>query len=430
VVHRLEGAEADEARHAGRVRLWVPENDARHQQPVEVANASPARVAGAGEREPLVQKADIVISLMPPHLHVHLAKDCLKYKKNLITSSYVSDELRLMDAAVREAGLMFMCEMGLDPGIDHMTANKMIHEIHASGGIISSFKSYCGGLIAPESDDNPWHYKFTWNPKNIITAGVGGSRYQHEGAEKFVPYEQIFEDNEAIDIEGIGALAWYPNRDSLKYLELYELPHIQTFLRATFRYPAFCEGWQALIHLGLTAMDDALETSGLTYADWMCQKTDCTDKALLPEHVAQKLLCTPDSPVPQMLEWLGVYGEQPLPIGTLHSGEILLDLLLNKWSMQPTDKDMVVMQHEIDYTVSNIKQRITSTLVIKGDDREQSAMAKTVGMPMAILAHKILAGELTPPHGVLIPNTSNIYEPVLQQLAQHGVVFKDVITLL
>jgi saccharopine dehydrogenase-like NADP-dependent oxidoreductase len=252
------------------------------------AEAAVIDITNAAEREPLVQRADIVISLMPPNLHIFLAKDCLKYKKNLITSSYISDEMREMDQAVKEAGLMFMCEMGLDPGIDHMTANKIIHSIQRVAGIITSFKSYCGGLIAPESDNNPWHYKFSWNPKNIVTAGLGGAKYLGNDKHVDVPYEKIFDHNKKIKVTDVGTLAYYPNRDSLRYLDIYDVPDIKTFMRATLRHPSFCKGWQALIELNLTDQGDAFNTSGKTYASWLKQKTGYTGSNSLKQYIAEK----------------------------------------------------------------------------------------------------------------------------------------------
>lgn len=377
------------------------------------------------QREPLVKRADIVVSLMPPHLHIHLAKDCLVHKKNLITSSYVSDELKAMDAAVKEAGLMFMCEMGLDPGIDHMTASKIIHSIHRVAGSIYSFKSYCGGLIAPESDNNPWHYKFSWNPKNIITAGVGGAKYLANGKEVEVPYEKIFENNKKIKVDGLGSLAYYPNRDSLKYLDIYDMPDIKTFLRATLRYPSFCVGWDALIALGMTSYDDSFDKKGQTLSSWLAFKAGCTDKSSLLECVTKKLAVTDDSMEIELLRWLGLFEELPLKPGTASSGDILLELLLEKWNMASAEKDMVVMQHEIEYMHKGRKTKLTSTMVIKGENRELSAMAKTVGMPMGILARMVLNKKITPPTGVLIPNMQSVYRPVLQELENYGIEFKD-----
>lgn len=388
------------------------------------AEAAPIDITNPAQREPLVKRADIVVSLMPPHLHIHLAKDCLKFKKNLITSSYVSEELKAMDQEVKDAGLMFMCEMGLDPGIDHMTANKIIHSVHRVAGSIYSFKSYCGGLIAPESDNNPWHYKFSWNPRNIITAGLGGSKYLQNGKIVEIPYEKIFENNKKIKVDGLGSLAYYPNRDSLKYLDLYDIPDIKTFLRATLRYPAFSIGWDALIKLGMTTMEDSFDKKGQTLRSWLIAKSGCT-QGDLKAAVAAKLGVEADSTAITLLEWLGLFEEYPLMPGTASSGEILLDLLLDKWSMASAEKDMVVMQHEIEYMHKGRKTKLTSTMVIKGENRERSAMAKTVGLPMGILARLVLNKKVTPPLGVHIPSMPAVYRPVLAELEDHGIEFID-----
>ncbi len=384
-------------------------------------------ITSAADRQRLVKRADIVVSLMPPHLHILLAKDCLEFKKNLITSSYISPEMREMDAAVKEAGLMFMCEMGLDPGIDHMTANKIIHSTQRVAAVITSFKSYCGGLIAPESDDNPWHYKFSWNPRNIITAGLGGAQYLANGKELEVPYEQIFDGNKKIRVDSLGSLAYYPNRDSLRYLDLYDVPEIKTFLRATLRHPDFCKGWNAVIQLGLTNDQDALANAN-TYAQWLQSKTGYLNNVSLKEHVAQKLDVQPQDKVMKMLEWMGLFNDQPLPAKAKTSAEALLELLLAKWEMQPADKDMVVMQHEVEYMHREKKIKLTSTMVLKGDDRENSAMAKTVGLPMAVLARMVLNNKITPPKGVLIPSMPSVYKPVMTELHHHGINFTEEIS--
>ena len=389
------------------------------------AEAAVIDITKASDREPLVKRADIVVSLMPPHLHIHLAKDCLKHKKNLITSSYISDEMKEMDKAVKEAGLMFMCEMGLDPGIDHMTANKIIHSIHRVAGSIISFKSYCGGLIAPESDNNPWHYKFSWNPKNIITAGFGGAKYLQNGKHVEVPYEKMFEHTKKIKVDDLGMLAFYPNRDSLRYLDLYDVPDIKTFLRATLRYPAFCKGWQALISLGLTNQDDVFDTKGQTYASWIKSKSGFKNNGSLPKHVAGLVGVDEDDKVISMIQWLGLFDESPLKPAKCSSADILLELLLDKWKMASVEKDMVVMQHEIEYIHKGKKITLTSSMVIKGENREYSAMAKTVGLPMGILARMVLNKKITPPTGVLLPVMPSVYRPLLTELAHHGIVFSE-----
>ncbi len=388
------------------------------------AEAVAIDITDRSKREPLVKQADIVISLMPPHLHIHLAKDCLKHKKNLITSSYISEEMRAMDKEVKEAGLMFMCEMGLDPGIDHMTANKIIHGIHRVAGIITSFKSYCGGLIAPESDNNPWHYKFSWNPRNVVTAGSGGARYLLKGKEEDVPYEKMFEAIRKVNVPDAGTLAYYPNRDSLSYVDLYEVPDVKTFMRATLRHPNFNKGWQALITLGLTDATDSIESQGNTYLSWVKQKAGWT-KGSVEDFVAKKL--NADDKVMHMLTWLGLFEQKPLPEGTHSSADILLSLLIPRWEMAPEDKDMVVMLHEIEYQHRGNKIKLSSSMVVKGENRDHSAMAKTVGLPIAILARMVLGNKISLPKGVVIPNMPAVYRPVLTELAHYDIEFNDVV---
>lgn len=380
-------------------------------------------ITNTKEREALVKRADIVVSLMPAHLHIHLAQDCLKHKKNLITSSYISPEMKAMDAEVKKAGLMFMCEMGLDPGIDHMTASHIIHGIQRVAGIITSFKSYCGGLVAPESDDNPWHYKFSWNPKNIITAGYDGAKYLSQGKEVDVPYEKMFEDNKKIKNEVLGLLAYYPNRDSLRYLGLYDVPEAKTFMRATLRYPGFCKGWDALIKLGLTDDKDTVNTKGLTYASWLKNKTGHKSGTLI-SHIAKKLDISETDKSISMLKWLGLFDEKPVTEGK-SSADILLQVLLDKWQMKPEDKDIVVLQHEVEYFHKDRKTKLTSSMTLTGENSEYSAMAKTVGLPIGILTKLVLDKRINPPTGVLIPNMATVYRPVLTELKHHGISFKD-----
>ena len=385
-------------------------------------------ITNDAERRRLVEEADLVVSLMPPHLHILLAKDCLHYKKNLITSSYISPEMREMDAAVKSAGLMFMCEMGLDPGIDHMTASQILHSVQKLAASLTSFKSYCGGLIAPESDDNPWHYKFSWNPKNIITAGADGAAYLMNGKDISVPYQKMFDNNKKIKVDGLGSLAFYPNRDSLRYLDIYDVPDIETFLRATLRHPDFCKGWQALVELGLTDISDTMDAAATpTYASWVAAKAGFGGQTAetLRASVASKLEIQPNGTVIRMLAWLGLFEDKAISLPKKTSGETLLEILLQKWQMKPADKDMVVMQHEVNYMFRNREVNLTSTMVIKGEDREFSAMAKTVGLPMGILARMVMNEKLSLPKGVHIPNMPSVYKPILKELQYHGIVFHE-----
>jgi len=380
-------------------------------------------------RQKLVKEADIVVSLMPPHLHIMLAKDCLQFGKHLITSSYVSPEMQELDKSVKEAGLMFMCEMGLDPGIDHMTASRIFDSIHKVSSRVLVFESYCGGLVAPESDTNPWHYKFSWNPRNIINAGKDGAHYLHGRKEIEVPYSQMFLNNKKIYCPGAGNLAYYPNRDSFHYIDLYGLDSVRTFMRATLRHPDFCKGWDALIQMGLTNTEDRFETDELTYAGWICLLTGYSDTTIsLQEYVWDKYIIE-DKKVREMIIWLGLFDQTRIRPGAKSSADILLELLLYKWAMHPEDKDMVVMQHNVRYEFRNEITNMTSTMVVKGEDSNFSAMAKTVGMPMAILTEMVANNKIIPPRGVLIPTMPEIYRPVLNKLSKIGVEFTETVSM-
>jgi saccharopine dehydrogenase-like NADP-dependent oxidoreductase len=382
-------------------------------------------ITDADKRAALVQRADFVVSLLPPALHILVARDCLKYKRSLITSSYMSDEMQALDAEVKEAGLMFMCEMGLDPGIDHMTASKIIHSIQRVAGSITSFKSYCGGLIAPESDNNPWHYKFTWNPMNVVVAGKGGAKYLAAGKQVEVPYEKMFELTKKVKIGDVGSYAFYPNRDSYRYLDLYDVPEIKTFLRATLRHASFLKGWNAVVLLGLTREDDRAPRTGLTHAEWLRSATSCGPDANLASHVAAMLGVPENDKSISLLSWLGLFNNTPIADGVKTSAEILLDILQSKWGMAADDKDMVLMQHEFEYNHKGRKVKLTSTMSVIGEGRDHSAMAKTVGLPMGILAKLVLTGKIHPPTGVVIPTMPAVYRPVLTELGHFGIVFTE-----
>lgn len=380
------------------------------------------------QRQKLVKEADLVLSLMPPHLHILLAKDCLEFEKNLITSSYASEEMKELHQKAKEKGLMFMCEMGLDPGIDHMTASHIFDSIRKVSSDILSFKSYCGGLIAPESDNNPWHYKFSWNPQNVINAGKDGAKFLKNGKEVRIGYEQVFEHTSTIHCEQVGKLAYYANRDSIPYIQLYDVPEAKDFLRATLRYPAFIKGWNGLIRMGLTDAGQEFDTDHLTYKEWMQQLMGYDDTSLSPAEFAWKKYDIKSPSVQKMIEWLDLFADQHIGKGRLSAAAILLDILSRKWKMEPADKDMVVMQHEIQYRYKGNINNLVTSMVVTGVNSEFSAMAKTVGMPMAILAELVLSKNIRIPTGVLIPTMPEVYRPVLNRLRKYGIAFEDVIS--
>ncbi len=390
----------------------------------ERAIAAPIDITDAAARRPLVEAADLVVSLMPAHLHILLAEDCLAAGKNIITSSYASPEMLALDSAVRAAGLSFLCEMGLDPGIDHMSASKMVHGLEAEGASILGFKSYCGGLVAPESDTNPWHYKIAWNPRNIMLAGKGGARFLEAGKEESISYENLFSEIGTIEVDGLGTLAYYANRDSLRYPELYHVPNAQTFLRATLRYPAFCAGWNAVIALGLTNETKSVGNAE-TWVDLTRHLTGATEGETIEMACTRFLGTAGTEEVIELLRWLGLFDELPLPADAKTVTDALLPLLEEKWQLQPADRDLVVMQHEARFEKEGEEKTLYSTLVLEGSNQRLSAMAKTVGMPMAIAAHRLMNGNNDFPKGVHIPNVPTIYEPILEALEAFDITFKE-----
>jgi saccharopine dehydrogenase-like NADP-dependent oxidoreductase len=374
------------------------------------------------ERAELIQHAELVISLLPPSLHIVVAKDCLLYAKNLITASYVSDEIKAMDAELKEKKVLFMCEMGLDPGIDHMSAMKIIDEIAKENGEIFEFKSHCGGLVAPESDTNPWHYKISWNPRNVITAGAAGAHFLFNKQEYKIDYPQIFKNNQTIQVNGIGQLAYYSNRDSLSYQALYDLKNVDTLERTTLRYPAYSAAWQYIIDMGLTNEKSKLyDTENLTFEAWL-------QDVLQTNNVAEKLnfIFGNDEASQKLFDYLDLTSRQFINIGTQKSNaDILQSVIEQKWKMQDTDKDMIVMQHEFKYRKAGKATYLKSTLIVKGEDKTYTAMAKTVGLPMAILAKLILTEKVTALYGVNIPVMQKVYAPVLQELVEQGIIFEE-----
>ncbi|MBC7886933.1 MAG: saccharopine dehydrogenase NADP-binding domain-containing protein [Ferruginibacter sp.] len=357
------------------------------------------------QRSALIQQAAIVISMMPPALHFLIAKDCVEYGKNLLTASYLDASIKSLQTEIHIKKLLFIVEMGLDPGIDHMSAMRIIDDIKARSGVIISFKSHCGGLVAPENDDNPWHYKISWNPRNVVMAGKAGAAYKLAGEIKYEPYETVFSNCPQVDIDGLGSLAAYPNRDSLSYLPIYELEHTATFLRTTLRYPAFCVGWNAIVLSGLANDAAILNTEGLTFSKWSA--------AVVP-------FVNDDNKT--LLRFLGLFDEVPVPSTAKTSADILQFLLETRLMMQPGDKDMVVMMHEIAYEYCGVTTKIESSLVIKGEDHLRTAMAKAVGLPLGIAAKLILNGtiQLT---GIHLPTIKEIYDPVLIELEKAGICF-------
>ncbi len=370
-------------------------------------NPVQVNVENVAERNALIEKADLVISLLPPALHILIARDCVLHAKNLLTASYVDDEIKKLGDRIREKGLFFLCEMGLDPGIDHMSAMEIIHRIHARGGKIRVFKSHTGGLVAPESDDNPWHYKISWNPANVVRAGSAGAVYLDSGKVKKIPYPELFEKTGLVEIKPMGNFAWYPNRDSLTYIPVYGLESVQSFIRTTLRHPIFCAGWKNIVRAGLTNDELLVPSSGKTYADW-----------------SKPLLAFTDDGNRHLYNQLGLFENELLPQGQMTSAKILQTRLEQKWRMQDDDKDMILMLHEFEFEIENQKKYLRSSLVVKGENAARTAMAKTVGLPLGISAKLILENKM-PLTGLHIPIIPEIYIPVLKELEGEGIRFQE-----
>ncbi len=393
------------------------------------ANAIAFDVKNENQRVEEIKNADIVISLLPPELHFLAAVDCISFKKNLITASYVSDAIQKLNNDARSAGVLLLNEIGLDPGIDHMSAMEVIDQLKNDKAELLSFKSYTGGLVAPEYNDNPWGYKFTWNPRNVILAGQGTAKFLQEGKYRYIPYNRLFKQIEIVEVEGMGIFDGYANRDSLAYRHHYKIENIPTILRGTLRNRGFCEAWNVFAQLGLTDDSYMIENSSeLTYAQLV--------EALLPANAEGKdmkqktaFVCNmdPDNEAMKKIEWTGIFEDVKINLQNASPAKILQNLLESQWVLKETDKDMIVMQHQFEYREadSNIEtKKIIPSLVVKGDDAEFTAMAKTVGLPIGIAAQLILNGKIKL-SGVHIPVMKEIYEPVLKELKSFGIVFNE-----
>lgn len=376
------------------------------------------------EREPehldaLVAGTDLAVSMLPYIHHLQVAQACLRHRRHLVTTSYVKDEMRALDGAAREAGVIFLNEIGLDPGIDHMSAMRVIDRVHAGGGQVVAFRSYCGGLPAPEANTNPFGYKFSWSPRGVLLAGRNDARYLEDGRVVEVPNRRLFATRHPVPVEGVGVLEAYPNRDSLPYIQLYGIPEARTMYRGTLRYPGWCETWQKFVELGLLDLTEREDLAGMTYRQLLAQLIGRPQTPDLRRDLAVHLDLPEDSPVLDRFEWLGLLSDDPLP-----PQRTILDVLAvrmqEKLQYAPGERDMVVLLHDFVAEYPDRRERIRSWLVDFGIPHGDTAMARTVGLPAAIATRLILQGviQLT---GVHIPVLPEIYRPVLAELEERGI---------
>lgn len=392
-------------------------------------NATPLAldIFNAEERKKAIANASIVISMLPAHLHIEIAKDCLEFKKHLVTASYISDAMQALNEEAQKNNLIFMNEIGLDPGIDHMSAMKVIDEIRSKGGKMLLFESFCGGLVAPESDNNLWNYKFTWAPRNVVLAGQGGAaKFIQEGTYKYIPYSALFRRTEFLEVEGYGKFEAYSNRDSLKYRSIYGLDDILTLYRGTIRRVGYSRAWNMFVQLGMTDDSYIIEDSeNMSYRQFV--------NSFLPYHptdsveIKTRLILKIDQDDIMWdklleLDLFNPHKKVNLPNAT--PAQILEKILTDSWALEPDDKDMIVMYHKFGYEINGEKKQIDSKMVCTGEDQTYTAMAKTVGLPVAIATLLILNGKITTP-GVQLPIKKEVYEPILKELEEYGVIFNE-----
>ncbi len=383
-------------------------------------------------RGKLVAQADCVASLMPPHLHDIIAADCLLYAKHLVTASYLSPVFKSMAAEAEAKNVLFMGELGLDPGIDHLSAMKIIDEVEEKGGTVTCLKSYCGGLVAPECEgDNAWGYKFTWNPMNVVLAGKGAAQYLENGKLKCKPYNRIFREISVVNVPTVGEWDGYVNRDSVQYRELYGLKDATTLIRGTLRKRGFCKTWDIFIQLGMTDESYVLECKNKTYSDFLeyylpanTPENSIENSSSLRDRLRKFLNKTAISNCIDKIEWLGFFDNLPISLEKGTPAEILLSLLLKKWQLAPDDHDMVIMQHEFEYNIDSKNYRHLSAFIVKGENTEDTAMAKHVGLPMAVMVKLLMQNKIAL-RGVHIPTQKEVYTQILPELADLGVVFQE-----
>lgn len=378
-------------------------------------------------RKKVIANSDLVISMLPARMHINVAKDCIEFKKHLVTASYVSKEIEALDADAKKHGLVFMNEIGLDPGIDHMSAMEIIDRIRDKGGKMLLFESFTGGLVAPEDDTNLWSYKFTWNPRNVVVAAQGGAaKFIQEGTYKYIPYQKIFRRTELVDVEGYGTFEVYANRDSLKYRDAYGLQDALTLFRGTMRRVGFSKAWHIFVMLGMTDDTYTIENSeGMSYREFVnlflpYSPTDSVELKL--RHYLK--IDQDDIRWGKLLELNLFDHTKKIPLKNATPAQMLQHILEDSWTLEPNEKDMIVMYHKFGYEINGEKKQLDANMVVLGENQTYTAMAKTVGLPVAMAALQILNKKITTP-GVQIPISKEVYSPILDELKTYGITFNE-----
>ena len=379
-------------------------------------------VSDEKDLENLISQADLSISLLPFVYHPLVARLCVKHKRQMVTASYVKDEMRALDEQAKQAGVVLLNEIGVDPGIDHMSAMRVIDSIRSNGGELESFTSYCGGLPAPDANDNPFGYKFSWSPRGVVLAGKNPARYLRSGEIVDIPGEDLFANNWLVEIEGFGQLEAYPNRDSLPYIETYGIHGVKGMLRGTLRYPGWCETLKKIAELGLLDETEGGDLSDLTLYQFTAKMVNSSGD--LRSDIAKFLSVKRDSAVISNLEWLGLFGDDPVAQNAKSPVDVIAARMLDMMQYAPGEKDMLVMQHEFIARYPDRKEKTISTMIDYGIPNGDTSMSRTVGLPAAIATRLILEGKISMT-GVQVPVTPQIYEPVLDELESMGIRFSE-----
>lgn len=400
-----------------------PENASKKFSQINIVGFD---IENSEESHQLIAQANLVISMLPAIFHCNVAKICAEYGITLLTASYLTKEIKSLSEAFEKKNVCCIMEMGLDPGIDHMSAMKVLDRIKAEGHQLLSFETFTGGLLAEnKEDDNPWQYKFTWNPRNVVLAGSGNVKFLQEGRYKYIPYHRLFRRTEVIHIPGYGYFEGYANRDSLNYLDVYKLRGVQTLYRGTLRRPGFCKGWDIFVQLGATDDSYKMENvSEMTHRQFINSFLSYNPDDSVELKIAHYMNLSMESDEMYKLKYLGLFDDELVGLNEGTPAQILEHILKKKWTLTDRDKDMIIMWHKFVYQDGDNKKEIQSSMVALGDDVIHTAMSKTVGLPLGIMA-KLILQEKVNLSGVHIPTLPEIYNPVLDELNEMGFDFNE-----
>ncbi len=374
------------------------------------------------ELDKMLKDIDLVVSMIPPNMHVIVAKACLKHRINMVTTSYISPEMKAMDENAKKAGIIILNEIGEDPGIDHMGAMKMINQVNREGGRIKSFKSYGSGIPSFEHNNNPYGYKFSWSPRGLLTAAKVPAVYIENGQKIEVSGENLFESSWLVDVEGLGTFETYPNRDSTYYIKDYGLKDISDFYRGLLRHPGYCNSIQSMKDLNLLHDEESHNLQGITYRQFTASLIGVNENTDIRQEVSDKLNLKVSSDIIKQLQWLGLFDDKQIPFSKGTNADVLLGLMQEKMAYEDHEKDMIIVHNEAIVEFDNRMEKRIATMKVEGRPFGHSAMSRAVGLPAAIASRLILEGAIRA-KGVLKPITEEIYKPVLAELAENGYKF-------